>query len=72
MRKTLAQSVLSFWFNSFLGPKWSLAAYQNKDLGLLAWEQPWDAKVLPLTMHFLCFYFAEGKDAELGKSPSPK
>jgi len=23
-------------------------------------------------MHFHCFYFAEGKDAALGKSPSPK
>ncbi|XP_040504550.1 uncharacterized protein LOC426940 isoform X19 [Gallus gallus] len=45
--------------------RWSLAAYQNKDLGVLAWEQPWDEKVFPLTMHFLCFYFAEGKDAEL-------
>ncbi|XP_046757451.1 uncharacterized protein LOC426940 isoform X21 [Gallus gallus] len=50
--------------------RWSLAAYQNKDLGVLAWEQPWDEKVFPLTMHFLCFYFAEGKDAELAELPA--
>ena len=41
-----------------------------KRFGVWAWEQPWDEKVFPLTMHFICFYSAGRKDAVLEELPA--
>ncbi|XP_021239174.1 myelin-oligodendrocyte glycoprotein-like isoform X2 [Numida meleagris] len=45
------------------GVHWPLP--RTKRFGVWAWEQSWDEKLSPLTMHFLCFYFAEGINGKL-------
>uniref|UniRef100_A0A803XL43 Uncharacterized protein n=1 Tax=Meleagris gallopavo TaxID=9103 RepID=A0A803XL43_MELGA len=43
---------------------------RSKSLGIGHGNQTWDEKGFPMSIYFLCFSYAERKDAELGKSPS--
>nr|AAA69840.1 unknown protein [Gallus gallus] len=61
--------IVPTWFLPVsLIPSWAQSGHwpltRTKRFGVWVWEQPWE-KVFPLTMHFLWFYFAERKDAEL-------